>query len=860
MQASATNYSEIKSPSQSEPEKTSTSKELSNNLLFIPKLSRIDECSKLWTERRNVRALLLYIDISLGHHRYREAFKMISEAINILPQNQEVNFYYARVLLIIDRNAEAVEACENLFKLNPMHFEGWVVWLYAQDSLINPSDKIDLIEKAKKRLDYNFVLCASIVNALLSFIKYEVNDQQKTLSSLVKGIAISPTVFNEFAFLSFPTSESSTAWEKAFLRFSYRIFEYPPELALDALVGGMINNRLEFVDQWYNINAGIAGDNLELIFLRILVAFQQKNESQFHLYIEKYKTIFEDRTSTVRLFRYSSKARAYFTTYLRDLKEPPVTMIEKMADFLFLIEEKELAHFALQHCCRLFPKNPLHWAQNAVALSLLNCQNKNTLRDVIGYFTIAIPLTSSDNEVQELNMHCGHVYFLYGELETALRYLIIGTKNFFSEKLLSDIYCSQKNYEAAEIHTLNALKHNDKSWFLWDFLGQIRNYKQNYLEAIEAFNKALNLCSTDPDIWLNKATALSLLFSYEESYECIVKAESPARLSEYWKFRANTAFTLGRFKEAHEAYTKLLRIEDGIQDEQTTLNHARSALNINKIRQAYDLLIAKRCTGIERKKQRINVLIIAAQILKKTDRSFDIEYKKHVTQYLELDKSPLYYLMLAKIFYKEKQATLFRKNLYLSSGLNDSTFTDILKRYESNLKVKVENKEAFFLLMLENLLPVAGNEASLSRSSRRIAKRNLMWQASLSLKEWKKKNPLSRKIIKHPADVSFIDLLQHYKPDTKLELKFLPSKNKSKELALKQLRKEEHIFRTLSQEKNLQGAAMSLFVCLRLKQIVGSLSELNFRIFSKKAKIVSPCDLTIEDIARVQIAMGVFIK
>ena len=91
----------------------------------------------------------------------------------------------------------------------------------------------------------------------------------------------------------------------------------------------------------------------------------------------------------------------------------------------------------------------------------------------------------------------------------------------------------------------------------WIEKGYVLNDQGKYLEAIECFNKALEIDPEYAEAWNNKGISLRKLGRYEEAIECYDKAlEINPRLAESWHNKGIALNELGRYHEAQ----KCLRI------------------------------------------------------------------------------------------------------------------------------------------------------------------------------------------------------------------------------------------------------------------------------------------------------------
>jgi tetratricopeptide (TPR) repeat protein len=83
-----------------------------------------------------------------------------------------------------------------------------------------------------------------------------------------------------------------------------------------------------------------------------------------------------------------------------------------------------------------------------------------------------------------------------------------------------------------------------------------------YIEAIEAYNKAIELNQSYVVAWSHKGNALFNLTEYQESLKCYNKAiELDSNYSFAWNNKGTALASLGKYDEAIEAYNESIRLD-----------------------------------------------------------------------------------------------------------------------------------------------------------------------------------------------------------------------------------------------------------------------------------------------------------
>jgi len=91
----------------------------------------------------------------------------------------------------------------------------------------------------------------------------------------------------------------------------------------------------------------------------------------------------------------------------------------------------------------------------------------------------------------------------------------------------------------------------------WNNKGNALNKLKRYEEAIECYDKAIELNPNNPDYWNIKGNALMKLKRYEEAFECYDKAiELNPNNPIYWHIKGLVLYSLKRYEEAKKCYQK----------------------------------------------------------------------------------------------------------------------------------------------------------------------------------------------------------------------------------------------------------------------------------------------------------------
>jgi len=113
--------------------------------------------------------------------------------------------------------------------------------------------------------------------------------------------------------------------------------------------------------------------------------------------------------------------------------------------------------------------------------------------------------------------------------------------------------------------------------------GNEHYYKGEYSEAIEYYDKALEIDTNDAGTWYNKGSALYNLGKYNETIEYYDKAlEIDPNHAKAWNNKGATLADLGKLNEAIEAFDKALEIDPNDADAWNNKGSALQYLGKNK--------------------------------------------------------------------------------------------------------------------------------------------------------------------------------------------------------------------------------------------------------------------------------------
>lgn len=102
----------------------------------------------------------------------------------------------------------------------------------------------------------------------------------------------------------------------------------------------------------------------------------------------------------------------------------------------------------------------------------------------------------------------------------------------------------------------------DNDAYEWNEKGMALSSTRRYKEAIECYDKAIEIDPDDEWAWHNKGLALSDLGIYDEAIQCYNKAiDIDKDFVDAWTDKGGALFTLARYDEANECYDKAINID-----------------------------------------------------------------------------------------------------------------------------------------------------------------------------------------------------------------------------------------------------------------------------------------------------------
>ena len=125
-----------------------------------------------------------------------------------------------------------------------------------------------------------------------------------------------------------------------------------------------------------------------------------------------------------------------------------------------------------------------------------------------------------------------------------------------------DLYNQGRYEEAIECYN-KALEIDPDYGDAWNNKGIVLDDLGRYEEAIECYNKALEIDPDNAYVWNNKGVSLYHLGRYEEAIECYNKAlEIDPNYGDAWFNKGNALSKLGRYEEAIECFNRALSIKN----------------------------------------------------------------------------------------------------------------------------------------------------------------------------------------------------------------------------------------------------------------------------------------------------------
>jgi len=101
----------------------------------------------------------------------------------------------------------------------------------------------------------------------------------------------------------------------------------------------------------------------------------------------------------------------------------------------------------------------------------------------------------------------------------------------------------------------------------WSLAGNAQVERGEYEEAVESYDRAINLDLYNPDLWYNKGLALTRLGRYEEALECYQRATNIKPFdADLWLSRGATLSGLGKYEEALECYDRAIEFDSENSD------------------------------------------------------------------------------------------------------------------------------------------------------------------------------------------------------------------------------------------------------------------------------------------------------
>ena len=154
---------------------------------------------------------------------------------------------------------------------------------------------------------------------------------------------------------------------------------------------------------------------------------------------------------------------------------------------------------------------------------------------------------------------------------------------------LGDLLLSAERYKDALDCYQKALELDQSNASTFVGLGVALGHLERYEEALESCQKAIDLAPEYVNAWVNRGKALLHLKRYEEALESLLKALDLAPKSvDAWVNRGNTLYNLERYEEALESYQKALDLDTESVD--AWVNRGAVLLNLKRYEEALETL------------------------------------------------------------------------------------------------------------------------------------------------------------------------------------------------------------------------------------------------------------------------------
>ena len=184
---------------------------------------------------------------------------------------------------------------------------------------------------------------------------------------------------------------------------------------------------------------------------------------------------------------------------------------------------------------------------------------------------------------------------------------------------LGDLLLSAERYKDALDCYQKALELDQRNASTFSGQGAALANLERYEEALESFEKAIDLDPESLDSWVNKGHTLNNLGRYEEALESYKKAVDLDHKSvNAWVNRGNTLNNLERYEEALESYQKGIDLDPKSVD--AWVNQGNALLDLERYEEA--LTACDRAVEIDSKNhQALNTQALALSILKNFEKA-----------------------------------------------------------------------------------------------------------------------------------------------------------------------------------------------------------------------------------------------
>lgn len=131
----------------------------------------------------------------------------------------------------------------------------------------------------------------------------------------------------------------------------------------------------------------------------------------------------------------------------------------------------------------------------------------------------------------------------------------------------SDEKAAAVYYEEAIQMYNKAVEINPNYVTAWKNIGNVLYSLGRYNESLAAYDKAIEIVPTYPLAWFNKGLALDKLGRYDEAVQAYDRSiEKDSKNEAIWYYKGNALFALGKYNDAVNCYEKAIKLNQSFAD------------------------------------------------------------------------------------------------------------------------------------------------------------------------------------------------------------------------------------------------------------------------------------------------------